>query len=504
MTAARLFAVLAAVVLGACAGEPETVLPVAEPAGAPTAVAVAPASAPAEPSAEAINIAADENPPAIPLPTDPGCYWMSPELGVERVPGPSGFDIKIAVVGPSTGAVLTRVEVFAHRGEQVGPGEGEKLAVLPLLGETAPACREACVAAGRFSGSLEPGIQTLVARVINESNDKPCETNNTVRVNAAPVVTGLLVDPAEPEAAMDIRFAVQVSDPDEDDIVTFHVWRHESGREVHKPVLVGKETRPGERWTFEFTVQDPFERIGPLKVEFETKIPEGYAEKFCSPGTTMRGLGPPWDHETWCEKEGPGGTMVRDGFHRRWWSAAKELIKSEEEWREGRKHGRWTSWYENDRKSYQATWQEGRLTGPAFAWHDNGSKSAEYSFKDGEKHGVEINWYASGEEQYRMDAFEVGRKHGVETRWHRNGTKKEETHWRDGQRHGVQLRWYLDGSKHEERSYVAGKRQGPWTRWYPTGVKAAEGRYEDGRPSGQWQRWNENGDLEDADAPTQP
>lgn len=347
-------------------------------------------------------------------------------------------------------------------------------------------------------------MQTLVARVINEGDDKACETSNTVRVNAPPVVTGLVVDPAEPEAGMDIRFKAEVFDPDSDDIVTFHVWRNESGREVHRPVLAGKETRPGERWTFEFTVQDPFERIGPLKVEFEAKMPEGHAEKFCAPGTTMQGLGPPWDHETWCEKEGPGGKRIRHGFHRRWWSAAKELIKSEEEWRDGRKHGRWTAWHENDKKAYEATWHEGKLTGPARAWHDNGSKSAEYSFENGEKHGVEVNWYSSGEEQYRMDAFEAGRKEGVETRRHRNGNKKQVTHWRDGQRHGVQRGWYLDGAEHEERRYEEGEQQGAWTRWHPNGVKAAAGQYEDGRPVGEWQRWNENGDLEDAGAPVTP
>ena len=511
MTLLRLLSLLVALALCACDGDGEVAIPgeeppstpVAEPAAEAPAVEVASAPLQAEPAAEVVD--ADGEPPSeAPLPTDPGCYWLFPEQGVERVTGTAGFDLKIAVVAPPSGAVLKRVEVFAHPGENVREGAGEKLAVLPLLGKTAPGCSEACVATGRFAGGLGPGTYTLVARVLNEGNDKTCESNNTVQINAAPQVKGLRVDPAEPDAGVDIRFDVEFFDPDGDDLVIFHVWRNAAGREVHERVLAGRETRPGERWTFEFTAQDPFERTGPLKVEFKTKIPEGHAEKFCSPGTTMRGLGPPWDHETWCEKEGPGGKMVRHGFHRRWWSAAKELIKSEEEWRDGRKHGRWTSWHENDKKAYEATWKDGKLWGPARAWHDNGSESAEYSFRDGEKHGVEINWYGSGEEQYRMDAFELGRKQGVETRRHRNGNKKEETHWRDGQRHGVQTRWYLDGSKHEERTYMVGKRQGTWTRWYPNGVKAAEGQYEDGRPSGQWQRWNENGDLEDAGSPATP
>jgi len=484
-------------------GEEPTSSPVAEPVVEAPAVEVDSVASRSEPADEG-GAAAEEPPSEAPLPTDPGCYWLSPEQGIERVPGKTGFDLEVAVVAPPSGAVLKQVEVFAHPGENVVEGGGEKLAVLPLLGKTAPRCTEACVAKGRLAPGLGSGTYTLVARVVGEGDDKLCESNNTVQINAAPQVKGLRVDPAEPDAGVDIRFDVEFFDPDGDDLVTFLVWRNAQGREIHERVLAGRETRPGESWTFEFTAQDPFERTGPLKVEFKTKIPEGHVEKFCPPGTTMQGLGPPWDHETWCEKEGPGGKRVRHGFHRHWWSAAKELIKSEEEWRDGRKHGRWTSWYENDKKSYEATWEDGRLRGPARAWHDNGSKSAEYSFREGEKHGVEINWYSSGEEQYRMDAFEAGRKHGVETRRHRNGNKKEETHWRGGQRHGVQTRWYLDGSKHEERVYVAGKRQGIWTRWYPNGVTAAEGQYEAGRPSGQWKRWNENGDLEDAGAPSSP
>jgi len=438
------------------------------------------------------------------LPTDPGCYWLLPELGVDRVPGAAGFALKVAAVGPLGVGGLARVEIFAHRGEQPTDGAGERLAVLPLEGDTAPACSQACVAEGRFAGVLEAGVQTLVARVISEAGERVCESASTVRINAPPQVTGLAVDPAAPAAAMDIRFTAAVSDPDGDDIVVFHTWRHESGREVHEEVLAGRETRPGERWTFEYIVQDPFERTGPLRVEFNTTIPEGQTEKFCPSGTTLRGLGPPWDDETWCEKKGRGGKLVRHGFHRRWWSAAKELIKSEEEWRDGRKEGRWTSWHENGKKAYEASWSSGVLHGPAVAWHDSGSKSAEYTFVDGEKDGLEVNWYSDGHEQHRMDEFKAGRKHGVETRRHRNGNKKQETHWRGGQRHGVQRGWYLDGAEHEERRYEKGEQQGAWTRWHPNGVKAAAGQYEAGRPVGEWQRWNENGDLEDAGAPLTP
>jgi len=452
----------------------------------------------------------EEKPQLAPvIPKTPGCYWLAPELGAARVAAVGGLDLSVAVVGPLQGSHPKAVELFYESLSSSSQSEGSVSAqgelAAPLvrldLGAGVPAdCSKACVTSSRLEGGLPVGDGVLLARFYSEGGELICESSNPVRVNAPPRIEGLRVDPAEPEAATNVHFEVNVLDPDGDELVHFHSWRHESGREVHERVLEGRETRPGEKWTLEFTAQDPFERAEPELVEFSIKLPVAQTERFCEPGMRLHGLGPPWDAETWCEKQDESGVWQRHGFHRRWWSAAKDLIKSEEEWRDGQKHGRWTSWYENSKKSYEASWTKGFLNGPARAWHDNGSRSAEYSFRDGEKHGLEVNWYREGGEQYRMDAFVSGRKEGVETRWYRNGNKQTETRWKDGRRDGKQTHWHPHGAVLEERSYVSGKRHGSWQRWHANGVRAAEGHHEHGRPTGEWLRWNENGDVEDGEA----
>jgi len=485
-------------VLVGCAG-PDSTVEVDEPASAdPVATGAV------------VDLAADEKTSVAPaLPEAPGCYWIAPEQGAARVAAAGGLELSLAAVGPLQGSHPQAVEIFfetgsdSARGEDLAAAQGEQATPLARLdigpGERAD-CSTACVTKSRLEGGLPVGAGLLLARFYSKGGELLCEASNAVQVNAPPEIEGLRVDPAEPEAATNVHFEVNVSDPDGDELVLFHAWRHESGREIHERVLEGRETRPGEKWTLEFSAQDPFERAAAELVEFSIKLPEAQTARFCEPGSRLQGLGPPWDDETWCEKQDGAGEWQHHGFHRRWWSAAKDLIKSEEEWRDGQKNGRWTSWYENSKKSYEASWSKGSLNGPAMAWHDNGSRSAEYSFRDGEKHGLEVNWYREGGEQYRMEGFVSGRKEGVETRWHRNGNKQEETHWKDGRRHGNQIIWHPHGAVLEERSYVKGKRHGTWQRWHANGVRAAEGHHEHGRPIGEWLRWNENGDIEDGEA----
>ena len=450
-----------------------------------------------------VALTARSEPAAPPtLPAVPGCYWLAPEQGAARVAAVGGIDLVLGAVGPIQGSTPHEVEVLHAGSSEEGQSEQDSevppqsLLRLTIDVGAETACATGCIVEAHLEQGLAVGPSELLARIYSESGALLCESSNAVHVNAPPEVMSLRVDPELPEAATNVHFEVEVFDPDGDELVSSHAWVREDGHEVHDRILEGRETRPGEKWTLKFSVQDPFERPPAKQVEFSIKLPIAQAERFCEPGTRLHGLGPPWDDETWCEKQLEGGTWQRHGFHRRWWSAAKDLIKSEEEWREGRKHGSWTSWYENGKTSYLASWEQGQLNGPAQAWHDNGSRSAEYSFEKGEKHGIEVNWFREGGEQYRMDEFVEGRKNGVETRWYRNGNKQDESHWKEGRRYGKQTSWHPHGAVLEERSYL----NGSWQRWHANGIKAAQGQHENGRPIGEWLRWNENGDVEDGEA----
>ena len=58
--------------------------------------------------------------------------------------------------------------------------------------------------------------------------------------------------------------------------------------------------------------------------------------------------------------------------------------KYEENWKDGKEDGLWTSWYENGQKKGEGIFKDGKLDGLVTQWYKNGQKSGEGTYKDGE------------------------------------------------------------------------------------------------------------------------
>ena len=139
----------------------------------------------------------------------------------------------------------------------------------------------------------------------------------------------------------------------------------------------------------------------------------------------------------------------------------KEFVGS---YKDGKKDGKWTEWFENGKKSAEETFKDGELNGKWTEWFENGKKEKEGTYKDG--------------------------KYFLSNHWDKNGDIKV----KDG--NGLFISWYENGQKASELTYKNGKPDGLWTNWYENGQKESEKTYKDGKLI-SYKYWNEDGSVKE-------
>jgi antitoxin component YwqK of YwqJK toxin-antitoxin module len=121
----------------------------------------------------------------------------------------------------------------------------------------------------------------------------------------------------------------------------------------------------------------------------------------------------------------------------------------------GKRHGIWTEWHRNGKRSKTATYVRGIKDGNWIYWRDNGHVSAEMKYE----RGVLLS-----AKSYRPDGT-VG------------------SHIRNGS--GKWMTWYKNGKKEQECEYVNGKLNGKLIMWYENGRKSSECEFLDNVPHGK-------------------
>ncbi len=77
-----------------------------------------------------------------------------------------------------------------------------------------------------------------------------------------------------------------------------------------------------------------------------------------------------------------------------------------------KKHGLDTWWYDNGKKEIETMWKDGKKHGPDTVWWENGNKRREYTWNEGAMYGMITEWYESGRkaaEIYLLLREEYGR-----------------------------------------------------------------------------------------------
>jgi len=106
-------------------------------------------------------------------------------------------------------------------------------------------------------------------------------------------------------------------------------------------------------------------------------------------------------------------------------------------------------------------------------------KRAEKNYKDGKRDGFSTLWYESGQMQSKA-TYKGGKQNGIETVWYMNGQKGSEGNYTDGKRNGLWTKWYTNGPKWKVINYKAGKKDGLLTVWSDDGTITKKATYRNG------------------------
>lgn len=100
--------------------------------------------------------------------------------------------------------------------------------------------------------------------------------------------------------------------------------------------------------------------------------------------------------------EGKYKTMVKEAFF-----YPDGQLRMQGEYKEGAKHGKWISYYNNGNKWSIGYYKEGINDGKTITWHENGQKYYEGSYRDGERAGIWKFWDENGEfiKEINYDTF---------------------------------------------------------------------------------------------------
>lgn len=97
------------------------------------------------------------------------------------------------------------------------------------------------------------------------------------------------------------------------------------------------------------------------------------------------------------------------GTHVVHWDEEKTQKKMVVEYRDGKREGLQTTWYENGQKQLEAIFKDGKQEGLFTSWHENGQKEMEGNFKDGKQEGFFASWHENGQKKRELN-YKAGRR----------------------------------------------------------------------------------------------
>lgn len=125
-------------------------------------------------------------------------------------------------------------------------------------------------------------------------------------------------------------------------------------------------------------------------------------------------------------------------------------------------------------------------------YYENGNKKSEYEYKNGKKHGKFAKWYESGEKEEEGELFEDN-DHGTITHWYKDGKVKGKGTFDKGT--GTWTEYYPDGRKKAVGTYKDGKVHGKVVEWNENGTISYELELKDGKRHGLWSCRDKEGKL---------
>ena len=157
--------------------------------------------------------------------------------------------------------------------------------------------------------------------------------------------------------------------------------------------------------------------------------------------------------------------------------------------------GKLFEFHANSLKKKETNYKNGKKDGPSTQWYEGGQKELEINYKNGKQDGLTATWRENGLKWVDRN-YKDGKADGPSTQWHENGQKESEGNYKDGKQNGLAVRWYNNGEKSREANYKDGKYHGLLVLWYANGQKMSERKFEDGEEvEGSAKHWDKGEPL---------
>jgi len=152
-------------------------------------------------------------------------------------------------------------------------------------------------------------------------------------------------------------------------------------------------------------------------------------------------------------------------------------------------NGKWTGWYEDGTKNYEAIFENGVMADDWLVWDFDGNpmKKENYSMQVYDDGFPEILRFFEFDGDTIVQTGEI--------HFYDNHCRKTEGKVKSYKKHGRWIAWRRDGTKWSEGDFQYDVNHGWHTVYHENGRIFYEGEYRIGDRVGVWKIWNEEGDV---------
>lgn len=181
-------------------------------------------------------------------------------------------------------------------------------------------------------------------------------------------------------------------------------------------------------------------------------------------------------------------SRFEDGPHKTYYDSGE--LKSEGDYLNGKRNGKWLSYHKNGRISKEYEYDKGKYVNTSVkSFYDDGTLKNEYVKE--EDYFVSVGYYESGNLKYKR------KYEGGFYRFYReNGLLKIEANYVKYDLYGIWKLYYENGNVAWQVSYLNGYRNGAYKQFYENGQLQVEGVIIKDKKKGEEKRYTKDGHLE--------
>ena len=112
-----------------------------------------------------------------------------------------------------------------------------------------------------------------------------------------------------------------------------------------------------------------------------------------------------------------------------------------------------------DQKKSSVEYKEGKKHGKYLSWYRGGTKDEQRFYKEGVKSGLHQGWWENGNNKFKY-IFKNGRYHGLIEEWHGNSTIFIQKNYHNGLENGMQVSFRINGDLRYKYRALNGKQYG--------------------------------------------